>query len=176
MPPPPSSHKTLSIPLSNLTTLLQTLQAALSHPPPKPTTPDPPNALSLLHDSSSLLHAQTTKLSLLLLTPPFTPTAIASILNSISSSCLPGLMSVWELCDARRYSSTLQEEIRALLRDMVTGMLGLAGMVSRDENVKGEGKREEILQATAQVWQVCERMNKVAGMGITGVAVEKANA
>ncbi|KAI4115408.1 MAG: hypothetical protein LQ345_003974, partial [Seirophora villosa] len=186
MPPPTSSPSPLSTPVATLTTLLQTLQSALPHSPPPPSNSHPPNALSLLHDSSSLLHAQTTKLSLLLLNRPFTPTAIASILTSISNGCVPGLLSVWELCDARLYSRVLRDEIRVLLRDTTAGVLALVrfipqleaqgGRRRREEEVEEERQREEILQATGQVWRVCNRMIAVAGMGIAGVAAEKVDA
>ncbi|KAL8993675.1 MAG: hypothetical protein Q9188_007271, partial [Gyalolechia gomerana] len=61
------------------------------------------------------------------------------------------------------------------LKDVVSGFLGLVNQIPRDEMaVKGlEGKREEVLGATGQIWKTCDRMNKVAQMGIVGVAVEK---
>lgn len=76
------------------------------------------------------------------------------------------------------YSSTLQNEVRMLLREMVAGLSSLVDHIPRDEEaVMGlEGSREEILKATGQVWQVCDRINKVAGSGIVGLAVEKVDA
>ncbi|KAL8750174.1 MAG: hypothetical protein Q9184_006518 [Pyrenodesmia sp. 2 TL-2023] len=175
MPPPPSSPAVLTNHLNTPTTLLSAFQAALSSPPPPPTIPNPPNALSLLHDASSLLQAQTTKLSLLLLNKPFTPSAIASIFTSLSSSCLPGLTSVWELSSAHLYSHTLQKEIRNQLRGTAAGLISLLELIPRDEEaVRGlEGEREEILACTGHIWERCERMKAIAEMGTAGLAVEK---
>ncbi|KAL9008834.1 MAG: hypothetical protein Q9173_006083, partial [Seirophora scorigena] len=110
------------------------------------------------------------------------PTAIASVLTSLSSGCVPGLLSVWELCDARLYSRILREELRVLLRDAAAGLLALTELIPQLEAQGGRGKeleerqREEILQTTGQVWRVCGRMIAVAGMGIAGVAAEKVDA
>ncbi|KAL9598339.1 MAG: hypothetical protein Q9219_004567 [cf. Caloplaca sp. 3 TL-2023] len=175
MPAPASSPVLLSAPLTTLTSLLHTFQQTLSTPSPQNQIANPPNALSLLHDASSLLHAQTTKLSLLMLNKPFTPSAIATILSSISSSCVPGLMSVWEICDGRRYSETLRNEIRIQLGDVISRLLALVDHIPREEVAikRFEGKREEILSATGQIWQTCNQMKNIAQMGIVGVALKK---
>ncbi|KAL8709366.1 MAG: hypothetical protein Q9225_007465 [Loekoesia sp. 1 TL-2023] len=87
-------------------------------------------------------------------------------------------MSVWEICDGRRYSNTLRSELQIQLRDVVSGLLGLVNHIPSDElAITGlEGKREEILAATGQIWQTCDRMNKIAQMGIVGLALEKVDA
>ncbi|KAI4139948.1 MAG: hypothetical protein L6R39_006033 [Caloplaca ligustica] len=87
-------------------------------------------------------------------------------------------MSVWELCDSSLYSKTLQHELRTQLRAVTAGLISLVEHIPRDEAaVTGlEGKREDLLGATGQLWEVCERMKKLAGMGIVGVALEKADA
>lgn len=74
-----------------------------------------------------------------------------------------------------------------LLRDTAAGLLALVGLIPQleaqgggrrgeEEEVEDERQREEILQATGQVWRVCDRMIAVAGMGIAGVAAEKVDA
>ncbi|KAL8931615.1 MAG: hypothetical protein Q9211_006838, partial [Gyalolechia sp. 1 TL-2023] len=97
---------------------------------------------------------------------------------SLSSECIPGLMSVWETCDGRGYSNTLRSEIQMQLQDVVSALLGLVDHIPREEiAVQGlEGKREEILAATGQIWKTCDRMNQVAQMGIVGLAVEQVDA
>lgn len=84
-------------------------------------------------------------------------------------------MSVWEICDGRRYSHILRSEIHLQLKDVESSLLGLVNQIPRDEMaVRGlEGKREEVLGATGQIWKTCDRMNKVAQIGIVGIAVEK---
>lgn len=60
----------------------------------------------------------------------------------------------------------------------MSALSGLVNHIPCDElAVKGlEGKREEILGATGQIWKTCDRMNKVAQMGIVGVTLEKLDA
>ncbi|KAI4202040.1 MAG: hypothetical protein LQ350_002828 [Teloschistes chrysophthalmus] len=178
MVPPSMSIEHLLAPLKTLNGLLEHFQTSLSTTPdPRPST-QAPNALSVLHDSSSLLRAQITKLSLLLLNEPFTPSAIASVITSINGEILPGLMAANELCQPRSYSHILQKEVRTQLWDLVEGLIGLVCYVPKEEVGKRSlhAQREEILKRTGQAWQTCDRLIKVAGMGIVGLAVEKAEA
>ncbi|KAL8876974.1 MAG: hypothetical protein Q9192_008766 [Flavoplaca navasiana] len=183
-----SSSTVLSTSLETLKGLLNSFSDQLSNCAPNKTSiSNPPNALALLHDSVSILRAQVTKLSLLLLNKPFTPSAIASILASISGECLPGLMTVYEICSPDTYGKVLQTEVRNQLRDLVSAMRNLvdqrasmadfANMNAR-QGPKGSedtiGRREEILQVTGHVWSVCDRMLATARLGIIGVAMEKA--
>ncbi|KAL8866734.1 MAG: hypothetical protein Q9174_006118 [Haloplaca sp. 1 TL-2023] len=173
-----TSFKPLNEPLKTLTYLLQSFQQGFStHTAPSSTFP-PPNCLSLLHDSSSLLHAQVTKLSLLLLNKPFTPSAIASIITSINSQILPGLMAANEICDARMYSQATHDEVHISLKDLTIAMIALAKQIPTNESEveRLEGESEIILQITGQVWKSCDRLKKIAELGIAGLALEKARA
>ncbi|KAL8996713.1 MAG: hypothetical protein Q9169_003828 [Polycauliona sp. 2 TL-2023] len=180
--PSPSASTVLSTPIGTLKILLNKFSDQLSNlTPSKTSISNPPNALALLHDSTSILRAQGTKLSLLLLNKPFTPSAIASILTSIASGCLPGLMSVYEICSADAYGRIMQNGVRNQMRDLVAAMRRLvddvgrmAELADRDGFEAVESKREEILQVTGQVWSVCDRMLAIADAGIVGVAMDKA--
>ncbi|KAL8701023.1 MAG: hypothetical protein Q9201_005125 [Fulgogasparrea decipioides] len=178
MPHSSASFELLSGVLSTLRTLLERFQKSLGATTLPGPTLKPPNALSLLHDSASLLRAQITKLSLLLLNKPFTASAIASIITSFNEEILPSLMAVDEICRERRYSHSLHNELRAQLHDLLAGLLALIGQIPKDETQIGglEGKREEILKCTGHVWQTCDRLIRLADMGIVGLAVEKAEA
>ncbi|KAL8981045.1 MAG: hypothetical protein Q9205_004045, partial [Flavoplaca limonia] len=178
-----------------LSTSLETLKGLLnsfsdqqsSYARNKTSISNPPNALALLHDSISILRAQVTKLSLLLLNKPFTPSAIASVLTSISAECLPGLMTVYEICSPDTYSKVMQTEVRNQLRDLVSATRHLVDQIASmadfanmnaQQGPKGSedlsGRREEILQVTGQVWSVCDRILATARLGIVGVAMDKA--
>ncbi|KAL8975817.1 MAG: hypothetical protein Q9205_008058, partial [Flavoplaca limonia] len=184
----PSSSTVLSTHLETLKGLLNSFSDQLSSCAPiKTSTSNPPNALALLHDSISILRAQVTKLSLLLLNKPFTPSAIASILTSISGECLSGLMTVYEICSPDTYGKVMQTEVRNQLRDLVSAMGQLAdhtasmahfANMNAQEGPEGSedpiGRREEILQVTGQVWSACDRMLATASLGIVGVAMNKA--
>ncbi|KAI4097936.1 MAG: hypothetical protein L6R37_006754 [Teloschistes peruensis] len=168
----------LQAPLKTLNGLLEHFQTSLSTTSDPSSSTEAPNALSVLHDSTSLLRAQITKLSLLLLNQPFTPSAIASVISSINGEILPGLMAANELCQPQSYSHILHKEVRTQLGDLVEGLIGLICHIPKDEKwIRSlHAQREEILQGTGHVWQTCDRLIKVAGMGIVGLAVEKAEA
>ncbi|KAL8780651.1 MAG: hypothetical protein Q9213_006360 [Squamulea squamosa] len=183
------SSGTFRTPLETFRALLKGFSNQLSNAnlPGKSDVPDPPNALALLYDSASILRAQGTKLSLLLINKPFTPSAIAAILTSISGECLPGLMSVYEICSPEVYGNTIHNEVRNGLRDLVLAVHRLADDIQlmseladacedADALEKLEdiaGKREDIMQATGQVWNVCDRMIAIANKGIIRVAIDK---
>ncbi|KAL8658452.1 MAG: hypothetical protein Q9226_000984 [Calogaya cf. arnoldii] len=178
--PSPSSPSILRTPLETLKILLKSFSDQLSNLTPNKTSIlDPPNALALLHDSASILRAQSTKLSLLLLNKPFTPSAIASILTSISGECLPGLMSVYEICSPDIYGNLIQNDVRNQLRDLVAAITPLVediGGMTESMDVNLSEKREEILHLTGQVWNACDRMLETAKVGVVGVAMAKAKA
>ncbi|CAL8581242.1 hypothetical protein XPA_006943 [Xanthoria parietina] len=134
----PLSSGVLSTPLGTLKILLQSFSDQLSNLNPNKTTIfNPPNALALLHDSTSVLRAQGTKLSLLLLNKPFTPSAIASILTSISAESLPGLMTVYEICSPDVYGKVTQNEVRNQLRDLVAAIRQLADDITYMDTPEG---------------------------------------
>ncbi len=184
-----SSFSTLDTPLETLRDVLSGFSPELS----KNTCPNtiiirnPPNALALLHDSSSVLRAQGTKLSLLLLNKPFTPSAIASILTSISTECLPGLMSVSQISTPEVYGDVIHKEVHNGLRDLVSAIYRLANDVeamtaAADDDADAlvlledqVGKKEDILRVTGQVWSVCDRLIEIAKVGVVGVAMDRAN-
>ena len=183
-----SSFSTLDTPLETLRDVLSGFSPELS----KNTCPNtiiirnPPNPLAVLHDSSSVLRAQGTKLSLLLLNKPFTPSAIASVLTSISRECLPGLMSVSQISSPEMYGDVIHKEVHNGLRDLVSAIYRLADDVEAmtadaDDDADAlvlledqVGNKEDILQATGQVWSVCDRLIEIAKIGVVGVAMEKA--
>ena len=187
MSSPPSST-VLSTSLQTLKGLLNSISDQLSsYARNKTSISNPPNALALLHDSISILRAQVTKLSLLLLNKPFTPSAIASILTSISGECLPGLMTVYEICSPDTYGKVMQTEVRNQMRDLVsatrhlvdqTASMADSANMNAQEGPEGSedliGGREEILQVTGQVWSACDRILATARLGIVGLAMNKA--
>ncbi|KAL9611642.1 MAG: hypothetical protein Q9167_003710 [Letrouitia subvulpina] len=170
----------LSHQLNALTTVLETFRQTLSSAPTVSTgrSATSTNVLSLLHDSASLLKAQTTKLSLLLLNKPFSPSAIAPILSSVVVDCLPALLSCLQLCLPDIYTSILHKEIRARLNQVIQEFECLARLIPADE--KGveelERKRQEILSTTGVVWEACDHLIATAQKGLVGLVVERADA
>ncbi|TIA45963.1 hypothetical protein D6C83_05600 [Aureobasidium pullulans] len=78
--------------------------------------PNPPNPLHVLRDSATLLKAHTTKLALLLINKPFTPTAVTSVLRDATQTCLPAMMSAVELCrpDLKERLQTTADKLKKI--------------------------------------------------------------
>lgn len=159
--------------ISNLKTLLHRFQIALQSTPEHPLIESSPNPLALLSDASQVLKAQTTKLSLLILNKPFTPSAIAFILNSLSNSCLPALMSALELCPAEKYTKLIHQYIRSLVSRILMELLCLLASIPQDEHgIETTGARET-LASTGVLWAECDKMIALGSGGLTKLAAER---
>ncbi|KAJ9645875.1 hypothetical protein H2199_002918 [Coniosporium tulheliwenetii] len=158
--PSPKDLQTLRTQTTTLSTLLTHYLSLLSPttaaPTPPPTLPpNPPPPLPVLADAAKLLKAHTTKLGLLLLNKPFSPTAIAKILAEISATCLPAMMSAVQICAAQRevWGAVMVGEVRARVRRVVVEVKGLvrevesqvgeATRAGSSNGVNGEGDKRE---------------------------------
>ncbi|KAI9703526.1 MAG: hypothetical protein M1820_005830 [Bogoriella megaspora] len=156
-----------------LTTLLSQFSITLSSPPQSSPSPlnisDPPNPLSLLTTTATLLRAHTTKVSLLLLNPPFTPSALHRELREIGGSVLPAMMSAVQICDAERgtkYPDVLCEEVRSRVGDCVREVQTVVSRVrSLAEEFRNEGKSLGGKGDEREVKKVTERLD---GLGLGG--------
>ena len=177
-------------------TLLSRFLTSLSNPAsnPSPVAPDvsstqnssqPPPVLPLLRDSAKLLKAHTTRISLLLLNKPFTPSAIASVLRELHNTCLPALVSSVELCDAEMYGTAMRVEVRARVRRALRETEQLVAEIEdviKDESQNGqlskdanrEDMKEKQLTSTGLVWSACDAIAELADMGVMELAILKA--
>ena len=175
---------TLHTTVNSTIALLATFQASLSSKNPQPPEiADPPNPLRLLSDACSLLKAQTTKLSLLIMNKPFTPTAITFILKNFSSEYLPALMTALELCTPQQYTAFLGDHVRANLSRIMREMISLLGLIPTNEkalsrpNATGkDGEDRNTLSSTGVMWEVCDSMISLASNGLVELAAKKADA
>lgn len=182
-PPNGSEHlSTLQDCIASTDALLKSFEAGLKTPvgcPVKTTVSDlPQNPLHLLSSAASILKAQTTKLSLLILNSPFTPSAITHILNSISASCLPALMTALELCPPGTHSALLHNHMRNLLSRAIQAFSALLTTISQQDNKRSSITRQQhakILAATGLLWGTCDAMTQLASTGLSALAIEKLN-
>ena len=160
--------------ISNLKTLLHRFQTALQSPTPAhPPIEESPNPLAVLSDASQILKAQTTKLSLLLLNKPFTPSAITFILTSLSNSCLPALMSALELCLADKYTSLMHQYIKSSLSRIMMELLTLLSSIPQNEHGVEKTLGRDTLASTGVLWAECDKMVALGSGGVTKVAAER---
>ena len=164
--------------------LLSTFQSTLTSTPQDVSQPlyiaKSPNPLRLVSDASSLLRAQTTKLSLLILNKPFTPSAITFILKNLSAECLPALMTALELCSTSRYTVFLRDHLRANVLRVMREMATLLGTIPlSDGQEPGIGKDAEgrdTLPSTGVIWEICDTLAAIAANGLIELAAKKADA
>ena len=168
------SLATLQNTLSSTKALIQSFQAALQSPTPPPSAiQDPPNPLALLSDASQILKAQTTKLSLLILNKPFTPSAITFILKSLSNSCLPGLISALEICPTTKYTRLLHQHIRSTLLKIMMELLSLIASIPSDEHGIETSTGRNTLASTGVLWAECDKMVDLASKGLVYLAAQR---
>ncbi|GME65485.1 hypothetical protein GTA08_BOTSDO05242 [Neofusicoccum parvum] len=158
-----------------LSTLAPGAATTPSTPPPDPSI----DALALLADAATLLKAHTTKLSLLVLTPPFTATAVAKVLREMAASVLPALMGGAQQLGARRgVPAAVRREVRARVRRAVgavaEGVAEVRGCAERERGGGGgEAGRRDALSSAGLVWEACDAVIEVRAKGVVGVVVGK---
>ncbi|KAK5128276.1 hypothetical protein LTR85_002943 [Meristemomyces frigidus] len=151
---------------------------------PPPTTPisNPPNPLHVLRDAARLVKAHTTKISLLAINKPFTPSAIRKVLNELTATCLPAMMSAVQICEQERtttWGGLMGGEVRARVRRVFREMEMLLQEVlsiAAGGNEAGaiSSSRRDSLSSTGVVWESCDALIELEKLGIAGLAVQKA--
>jgi Grap2 and cyclin-D-interacting len=143
---------------------------------------DDVNALNLAHDAASLIRAHTTKLSLLIINKPFTPTAISTVLRELVAGPLPGLASAIELCTTERYTKTMSMELQYRARKVLSELGTLVRAIPLDgkilshdaKNGTGSEKGRGSLAVTGTVWEACDGVVELQNLGVAGLVIQKA--
>jgi hypothetical protein len=186
--------------LRSLIDLTHTTQALLTHyqfslAPPKNTTPasqisttEIPDPLSVITASTTLLKSHTTTLSLLLLTPPLTPSALITKLNDVTSGPLSGMVAAASYTPSEGQKGDIGNIMRSEVKAQVRQLLGPWGdvlgcvvrMAERRDGGEDVGREEmekekqDVLSATGVVWEACDALLKLCADGVVGMVVKKA--
>jgi hypothetical protein len=152
----------------------------------QPPTADP---LNILSNSAKSLRAQVTKLSLLAITAPFTPSAISTCLASVNDSVMPSMVTAALLLTPSEYTKAFSTEARILVK---TGLKEFAVLIQEITNVaheldpsfppkngeqaNGETKKKELSKQdkdvltsqTGRVWDVCDTITTLVSQGVVG--------
>ncbi|MCJ1386264.1 hypothetical protein MMC17_009390 [Xylographa soralifera] len=154
--------------IAQFETLIQT--GAL---PNVPLDSSSPNAIALYSDAGAILKAQTTKLSLLVLNKPYTPSEITFILKSLCQECIPALVSACQLCPPERYTNFLHRVIRASVGSAFKHYLDLLDDIPVDERGIKNIRSQKTLRNTGVIWEGMDFAIKLAPMGLVAVAATK---
>lgn len=137
--------------------------------------------LMILAQSATVIKAHTTKLSLLLINEPFTPTAILSILRELSAIALPALLTAVQSFIPEKWGTTFTQEVQNRARRLLWELKSLLGNISIQEKIQVPTKvkmkmntaKDEIL-STGVIWEICDEIVQLQKKGIAGVVVGKA--
>lgn len=179
--------------LSTLIDLTKTTQTLLTHylssltpsststRSSTPSTPLP-NPLDAAKASTTLLKSHTTTLSLLLLTPPLTPSALVTKIGDVSSGVLSNLVAAAATDGDEGLGRLMQGELRAGVRRVLGCWGEVLGVVLRlaerrqgkKEEGVSEAEKREILSATGVLWEACDGVLGFCDEGIVGLVCKKA--
>ncbi|KAK1754290.1 hypothetical protein QBC47DRAFT_386136 [Echria macrotheca] len=140
------------------------------------------DALSLAHDSANLIKAHSTKISLLIINEPFTPTAITKVVREIVAGPLPALASAAQLCRPERYTRTVHQDLAwrngRVLKELgeLLSKIPKDGKVLLDEKKNasaGSATGKGSIAATGVLWAACDDVMAFAKRGFAGNLVQK---
>lgn len=137
------------------------------------------DAVALARDSAALVRAHTTKISLLIINNPFTPSAIIKVLRELIGGPIPSLVSAAQLCVPDRYTGPFRDVLGAACRSVMHAlrelveMIPTTGGILSEAQTNGASPKERSLKATGMVWNRCDEVQRLANKGIVGCLVEK---
>ncbi|KAI0377354.1 hypothetical protein F5Y04DRAFT_284992 [Hypomontagnella monticulosa] len=176
-------HSTVNL-ISRLETFLHSIavdKASDNNPPSSSELSNPQSVypLSLAHDSATLIRAHTTKLSLLIINEPFTPTAITKVLRELVSGPIPALASAVQICDADRYTLVARQDLAwrcyRVLKELKSfvNIIPLDGKILSNALKNGSKGDKGSMAATGVVWAACDDVILLQKLGIAGLLVKK---
>ncbi|EFY92283.1 hypothetical protein J3458_000879 [Metarhizium acridum] len=177
--------QTASALLTQLQAVLSEIHRAPDSAPSSSSSPSPEpdpkiNALSLAHDSASLIRAHGTKVSLLIINEPFTPSAVSTVVRELVAGPIPGLVSAAEACAPRQYTGVVRRELAWRAQRVLCELQQLLQKIPNDGKVLSERKREGFakgekgsLPATGLLWSACDNVIDLSNLGVGGFFIQK---
>jgi hypothetical protein len=179
-----TSHSaTLRTTLATSITLCQRFGASLA-PGAQIETPrtdtGTPSPLLLLEAAVTTLRAQVTKLSLLAITAPFTPSAVTTCLNPLNESILTSLVTASLLTTAELTTASFSLECRNLVAVTLRDLQALLKLLE-ERNAAADPKAElsdtgkkAITETAGKIWDDCDRLLPYATGGVPAYVVRRA--
>ncbi|KAI4948049.1 hypothetical protein J4E91_006042 [Alternaria rosae] len=183
--------------LRSLIDLTKTTQALLIHyqsslAPTKDAAPtsetEIADPLDIIKGSTKLLKSHTTTLSLLLINPPLTPSAIIAKIGDVSSGPLNSMVAAASYTPREGQRGDIGDIMRTEVKAQVRRLLGTWGevlamilnMAEKRQSAKGkdtgpsENEKQEVLSSTGVLWDACDALLKLCDEGVVGLVVKKA--
>lgn len=168
--------------LSTTLELAERFSQSLASPTVKGIDPtEHTNPLPLLSDAAETLKAQVTKLSLLAISTPFSPSALIKMISTVNDIVLPALVTATQRLVPEQHTQTLFTEARALVTDALSEYISLirnvkvtAALYTRDPSSRLDDETKRLVTtATGRVWKVCDQIMEFVLGGIMGVIIKK---
>lgn len=143
----------------------------------------PLDCLALARDSATLVKAHATKISLFIITEPFTPSAISTVLRQLIQEPIPAIASAVQLCHADSYTKLIRRDLAWRCGRVLKETRELIQKIPKDGKVLPQEKRDGpqsakggkgSIMATSVLWSVCDEVINFANLGVVGHLVHRA--
>ncbi|KAI7783349.1 hypothetical protein LA080_011909 [Diaporthe eres] len=143
----------------------------------------PLDCLALARDSATLVKAHATKISLFIISEPFTPTAISTVLRQLIQEPIPAIASAVQLCHADSYTKLIRRDLAWRCGRVLKETRELIQKIPKDGKVLPQDKRDGpssgkggkgSIMATSVLWNVCDEVINFANLGVVGHLVHRA--
>ncbi|KAL7797395.1 hypothetical protein V8C37DRAFT_370966 [Trichoderma ceciliae] len=141
----------------------------------------PLDALALARDSATLIRAHATKVSLLIINEPFTPSAVSSVVRELVAGPIPGLAASVQACDPKAYTLTFRRELAWRCQRVLSELADLLRKIPSDGKVLAKEKEgfgasgKGSIASTGVLWSACDNVTSLANGGVGGFFVRKMN-
>lgn len=141
------------------------------------------DCLAIARDSASLVKAHSTKISLFIITEPYTPSAIITVLRQLIQGPVPAIASAVQQCHADVYTKHLRRDLAWRCARVLKELRELVQKIPRDGKILTPDKRNGTSGAKAQkgsitatgvLWGVCDEVVNFANLGVVGHLVHRA--
>jgi hypothetical protein len=147
-----------------------------------------PNPLQAIKAATTLLKSHTTALSLLLINPPLTPSAVMAKINHVSSGPLNGMVAAASYLpppgQGDDIGDTMRTELKAHVRRLLSTWGDVLALVLRiaesrqgaqaTDTAPTDAEKQDVLAATGVLWAACDALLALCNHGVVGLVVKKA--
>ncbi|KAI1189771.1 hypothetical protein F5B17DRAFT_166904 [Nemania serpens] len=137
------------------------------------------DVLSLAHDSAKLIKAHVTKLSLLIINEPFTPSAIAKVLRELVAAPVPAIASAVQRCATDTHTAVVRNDLAwkcyRILKELgrFIDTIPLDGKILPDHRKNGANGDKGSIVHTGIIWAACDDVIQLKGLGVAGLLQKK---
>ena len=184
----PAALRNMKSLVDSSVTLTKQLSTVLTeiHAKPEAQSTEPESAasnldtLALARDAAALIRSHATKLSLLIINEPFTPSAVSTVIRELVSGPIPGIASAAQACDPSLHTALFRKELAWRSKRVLVELGVLLSKVPQDGKALSGASRDAFhpnskgsMAATGLLWSACDDVASLIGMGAGGLFVRK---